>query len=196
MGYRVLILASTSPRRISLLGQIGIPFEVVDPGNVENSVALDPIVRVREHALCKAEAVSSRFPDRLVVAADTIVALKGEILEKPKNVDEAREMLRFLCGRTHTVFSAVALVERDVGLSDLRVSETKVTLKGLSSEEIDAYLVTRESMDKAGAYAAQGLGAVLVERVEGCFYNIVGLPMSLLFDMLKEAGFNILTIQH
>jgi len=189
----MLVLASTSPRRISLLKQLGVPFEAVDPGDVENSVALDPVAHVRDHALSKAEAVAAKYPDRLVIAADTIVVLDGRILEKPRNMEEAKAMLRVLCGRIHTVVSAVALVERDRGLSDLRIEETKVGMKKLTEEEIEAYVATGEPMDKAGAYAAQGIGAVIIERVEGCFYNVVGLPMSLLYDMLKDAGVDMLT---
>lgn len=193
MSCRMLVLASTSPRRISLLKQLGVPFEAVDPGDVENSVALDPVAHVRDHALSKAEAVAAKYPDRLVIAADTIVVLNGRILEKPRNMEEAKAMLRVLCGRIHTVVSAVALVERDRGLSDLRIEETKVGMKKLNEEEIEAYVATGEPMDKAGAYAAQGIGAVIIERVEGCFYNVVGLPMSLLYDMLKDAGVDMLT---
>ena len=193
MSRRMLVLASTSPRRISLLKQLGVPFEAVDPGDVENSVALDPVAHVRDHALSKAEAVAAKYPDRLVIAADTIVVLDGRILEKPRNMEEAKAMLRVLCGRIHTVVSAVALVERDRGLSDLRIEETKVGMKKLTEEEIEAYVATGEPMDKAGAYAAQGIGAVIIERVEGCFYNVVGLPMSLLYDMLKDAGVDMLT---
>lgn len=193
MSRRMLVLASTSPRRISLLKQLGVPFEAVDPGDAENSVALDPVAHVRDHALSKAEAVAAKYPDRLVIAADTIVVLDGRILEKPRNMEEAKAMLRALCGRIHTVISAVALVERDRGLSDLRIEETKVGMKKLTEEEIEAYVATGEPMDKAGAYAAQGIGAFIIERVEGCFYNVVGLPVSLLYDMLKDAGVDMLT---
>ena len=188
-----LVLASTSPRRIGLLKQLGIDFEVLDPGDVENSFSLDPETHVREHALSKAEAVASRHPDRLIVAADTIVVLDRKIVEKPHNVEEAGEMLRSLSGRTHRVVSAIALVRKKLSYLDVRTEETVVSMKRLSSGEIDAYVATGEPMDKAGAYAAQGLGAMIIERVDGCFYNVVGLPMSLLFDMLKEAGVNILT---
>ncbi|MCX6648929.1 MAG: Maf family protein [Candidatus Bathyarchaeota archaeon] len=191
----MLVLASTSPRRISLLKQLGVPFEAVDPGDAENSVAQDPVEHVREHARCKAEAVSGNYPDRLVIAADTIVVLDGRILEKPRSRKEAKTMLRALCGRTHTVISAIALIEKDKKFSDIRTEETRVTMKGLSEEEIEAYVATGEPMDKAGAYAAQGVGAIIIERVEGCFYNVVGLPMSLLHDMLKDAGINTLMLR-
>jgi septum formation protein len=189
---QVLVLASTSPRRASLLKQLRIDFEVVDPGDAENSESSDPITRVSENAMKKVEAVSTRFHDRIIVAADTIVVLEDKIIEKPMNLKEAKEMLRLLGGRTHTVVSAVAVIVKDKGLRDLRIEKTMVKMHRLSDDEIDAYVATGEPMDKAGAYAAQGIGAVIIEGVEGCFYNVVGLPLSLLHDMLKDAGLNTL----
>jgi septum formation protein len=188
----VLVLASTSPRRASLLRQLEIAFEVVDPGDAENSESSDPIMRVRENALKKVEAVSARYPDRIVVAADTIVVLDGRIIEKPKDADDAKRMLLVLGGRIHTVISAVAVVMKEKSLCDIQTEETKVSMRRLGEDEIDAYVATGEPMDKAGAYAAQGIGAVIIEGVEGCFYNVVGLPLSLLHDMLMDAGLNTL----
>ena len=190
MSRQMLVLASTSPRRIGLLRDFGIPFEAVDPGDAENSVSHDPITLVREHAIAKAESVAKKHPDRLVLAADTIVVLDGKIIEKPGSREEAKAMLRTLCGRTHTVISAVALIEK--GHTDVRTEETRVSMKKLGESEIEAYVATGEPMDKAGAYAAQGVGAFIIERVDGCFYNVVGLPMSLLYDMLKDAGVDAL----
>ncbi len=192
MNSKVLVLASTSPRRASLLKQLGIAFDVVDPGDAENSESSDPITRVRENALKKADAVSARYPDRIVVAADTIVVVEGRIMEKPKDADDAKRMLRVLGGRIHAVISAVAVVVKEISLCDIQTEETKVSMRRLSEEEIDAYVATGEPMDKAGAYAAQGIGAVIIEGVDGCFYNVVGLPLSLLHDMLKDAGLNTL----
>ena len=192
MNGQVLVLASTSPRRASLLRQLRIAFEVVDPGNAENSESSDPIKRVRENALKKVEAVSARYPDRIVVAADTIVVLDGRIIEKPKDADDAKHMLLILGGRIHTVISAVAVVIKEKSLCNIQTEETKVSMRRLGEDEIDAYVATGEPMDKAGAYAAQGIGAVIIEGVEGCFYNVVGLPLSLLHDMLKDAGLNTL----
>ncbi len=194
MTRQTLVLASTSPRRISLLRDLGITFEAVDPGNAENSTSSDPTTHVKDHALSKAKAVAEKHQDRLVLAADTIVVLDGRIIEKPKSVDEAKQMLHTLCGRTHTVISAVALVEKIRGYTDLRTEETRVTMKRLSDVEIDAYVATGEPMDKAGAYAAQGVGAFIIEMVEGDFYNVVGLPLSLLYNMLRDAGFPVLSI--
>jgi septum formation protein len=192
LNRQMLVLASTSPRRVGLLNQLGIEFDVVDPGDAENSTSQDPITRVRDHALSKAENVARKYPDRLIVAADTIVVLDGKILEKPNSRDEAKDMLRTLGGRMHRVVSAIALLEKNRNLMDIRTEETIVSMKKLSEEEIEAYVATGEPMDKAGAYAAQGVGAVIIEKVNGCFYNVVGLPLSLLHAMLKKAGLNTL----
>ncbi len=194
MNSRKLVLASTSPRRSSLLMQLGVEFDVVDPGNAENSIELDPENHVMEHALCKAKAVAENYPDRLVIAADTIVVFMGRILEKPRNREEAKEMLRALGNKTHMVISAVAIVEKGKGITDVRTEKTKVTMMGLNEDEIETYVATGEPMDKAGAYAAQGVGAVIIERVDGCFYNVVGLPLNLLHRMLKEVGYNTLLV--
>lgn len=194
MTRQTLVLASTSPRRINLLRDLGISFEAVDPGNAESSTSSDPMIHVKDHALSKARAVVEKQYDRLVLAADTIVVLDGRIIEKPRSVDEAKRMLHTLCGRTHIVISAIALLRRDNNYTDLRTEETRVTMKRLSDAEIDAYVATGEPMDKAGGYAAQGVGAFIIERVEGDFYNVVGLPLSLLYDMLRKAGFDVLSI--
>jgi septum formation protein len=162
---------------------LGIAFDVVDPGDAENSESSDPITRVRENALKKAEAVSDRYHDRIV--------LDGRIIEKPKDANDAKRMLRVLGGRIHTVISAVVVV-KERSQCKIQTEETKVSMRRLSEEEIEAYVATGEPMDKAGAYAAQGIGAVIIEGVEGCFYNVVGLPLSLLHDMLKDAGLNTL----
>jgi septum formation protein len=186
LSRQMLVLASTSPRRISLLKQLGVPFEAVDPGDVENSVSKDPVTHVKAHAEAKAEAVAPKYPDRIIIAADTIVVLDGKILEKPRNQEEAKTMLRALCGRTHTVISAITIIKKKH--TNTKTEETKVTMKAFTEEEIEAYVATGEPMDKAGAYAAQGVGAFIIERVDGCFYNVVGLPLSLLYDMLRDAG--------
>ncbi len=193
MGRQMLVLASTSPRRVELLRQLGVEFDVVDPGDAENNSSTDPAAHVKENALSKAEAVAKRRPNELIVAADTIVVLDGRIIEKPHDTKEAEEMLQNLSGRTHKVFSAVAIIRKCDRHIDVRTEETRVTMKVLDEDEIKAYVATGEPRDKAGAYAAQGIGALIVERVDGCFYNVVGLPMSLLFDMLKSAGVNLLT---
>jgi septum formation protein len=190
LNHHQLILASTSPRRVNLLKQLGLDFDIVDPGSAENSENKNPEMRVKENALSKARAVFVDEPDRLVIAADTIVVLGDKILEKPKTREEAKEMLRIIGGNIHAVISAIAIVNKVTGFIDVRTEETFVEMKLLEEEEIEAYVNTGEPMDKAGAYAAQGIGAVMITRVEGSFYNVVGLPISLLHTMLKEAGYN------
>ena len=192
MNRQMLVLASTSPRRVELLRQLSIEFDVADPGDAENSTSQDPKTRVRENALSKAEAVAKKYPNKLIIAADTIVVLDGKILEKPISRNEAKYMLRTLGGRRHRVVSAIALIERSRNLIDIRTEETIVSMKKLKEDEIEAYVATGEPMDKAGAYAAQGVGAVIIKKVNGCFYNVVGLPLSLLHSMLKNAGVNTL----
>jgi septum formation protein len=194
LKHQAIVLASTSPRRVSLLKQLGIEFDVVDPKDVEKSNSKDPMTRAREHARCKAEAVAAKYPYRLIIAADTIVVIGGKILEKPRTEEEAKDMLRALNGRIHKVISAIVLIEKSRGILDIRTEETLVKIKKLDENEIESYVRTGESMDKAGAYAAQGIGAVLIERVNGCYNNIVGLPLKLLYEMLKDSGLNILTL--
>jgi septum formation protein len=149
LNRQTLVLASTSPRRVGLLRQLGIEFDIADPGDAENSTSQDPQTRVRENALSKAEAVVKKYPDRLIVAADTIVVLDGKILEKPSSREEAKDMLRTLGGRMHRVVSAIVLLEKNRNLMDIRTEETIVSMKKLSEEEIEAYVATGEPMDKA-----------------------------------------------
>lgn len=181
-----LILASASPRRASLLRQIGIPFEVV-PSDVSEDVTLSP--EPKEHALelarRKARDVAGRRADGIILGADTVVVLDGEILGKPHGADEAVQMLRKLSGRWHEVITAVVLLDPSKGGSHEAVEVTRVKFRDLSGEEVEEYVASGESMDKAGAYGIQGMGAVLVERIEGCYFNVVGLPLARLVEMLR-----------
>ena len=135
----------------------------------------------------KASEVAGRFPGNWVVGADTVVAIDGMILGKPKDEAEAKSMLRRLAGATHSVFTGVALIAPD-GRSLSETDETKVTFRPLSDEEISAYVACGESMDKAGAYAIQGRGTLLASRIEGCYFNVVGLPLFLLSRMFASMG--------
>ena len=189
---RRVVLASTSPRRAELLMRLGLSFEVIDPGEAESSVSVDAESRAMENALSKGRAVAEALSDGIVVAADTVVLLDGVILEKPRDPSDAVRMLKALSGRIHMVISAVTVIDVGLGTSETRLSRTRVKIRRLSEEQIVTYIASGESLDKAGAYAAQGLGSVLIEWVDGCFYNVVGLPLSLLYNMLKEAGLDIL----
>ncbi len=191
-----LILASGSPRRRELLQGLGLRFDVV-PSAVEESPGwAEPIGAPAEAAvsvaLAKAQDVGARFPDAVVVGADTIVVLDGRTLGKPCDAAMAREMLSELVGRDHLVVTGVAVGMPEAGRWATGHEVTRVWMREAAPGEIDAYVKTGEPMDKAGAYAIQGKGSVLVERIEGCYFNVVGLPLARLARMLQEFGLYIL----
>ncbi len=183
----MLVLASQSPRRREILSNAGFTFEV-RPANVEEFplAAEDPAGYVLRLARDKAAAAGAG-PDDYVLAADTTVAAAGHILEKPHSVVDAARMLRLLSGRTHQVLTGVCL--RHQGREWFDVSSTQVRFVTLSEDEILAYASSGEPMDKAGAYAIQGLASKFVDRIEGCYFNVVGLPVSLVYRFLKDAGY-------
>lgn len=189
---RKIILASKSPRRRFLLEQIGLTF-AVDPSGVEEKTdySLPPSEVAVNLSLQKAQAVAERYPDALIIAADTLVVFKGNILGKPKDEQEAREVLSELSGAGHVVITGLSLVDSRTGKTIYDHSETKVYFRYLSPREIDAYVATGEPLDKAGSYAIQGRGAALVNRIEGEYSGVVGLPLSLLVEKLKDFGINI-----
>ncbi|NLC76802.1 MAG: septum formation inhibitor Maf [Clostridia bacterium] len=188
-----LVLASASPRRRELLERLGIPFKVsvskaeenIDRGN------LTPEQLARELALLKAKDVARTLEDGLVIGADTIVVLDDEILGKPKSREEAGRMLHLLSGRSHQVITGLALVEAGGGRVQLTSEVTTVWFRRLDPGEVEWYLDTGEPMDKAGAYGIQGKGSILVDRIEGCYFNVVGLPLTRLYLMLKERGYRL-----
>lgn len=186
-----IVLASTSPRRRSLLNQIGLLFTVADPGEVETSTALNPSTRAVENASKKVESVAADHPHSIVVGADTIVVLGGKMLGKPRSKREAREMLRNLRGVQHIVVTGLAVLDTDTGKTENRTVETRVFMRDISDDELEAYVASGEPLGKAGGYAIQGSGAVFVERVEGCFFNVVGLPLPVLYDALKGFGVDL-----
>ena len=187
---RDFILASSSPRRFELLRQIGLPFQSIVPSVDESTDRTDPFEIVSELSARKAAAVAKNNPISVVIAADTIVVADGQVLGKPKGETEAAEMLRSLSGRSHYVYTGVTVIcdER----IETGICRTEVFFKPLSEEMIAGYLHTNEPFDKAGAYGIQGKGAVLVDRIDGDYSNVVGLPLSLLYEMLKEFGIEIL----
>jgi septum formation protein len=155
----------------------------------EASVNPDPKTRVMENALAKARSVLG-LEEGLVVGADTVVYIDGMILGKPSSCDEARIMMETLSGRAHTVFTGLAVIDTGSGREEVSCEETRVHMMELSDMDIGRYVETGEPMGKAGAYAIQGLGAVFVERVDGCFHNVVGLPLSLLWKMMQGMGYD------
>ena len=183
-----LILASSSPRRRAILNQLGLVHIVHASGLKEQPVLGEsPAATVERLALEKARAVQEFYRNDIILAADTAVVLDGEMLGKPKDRQDARNMLRRLQGRSHQVMTGVAVLSPAGEWSG--VSITKVRMRSLSDEEIEAYVASGEPMDKAGAYAIQGLGASLIEEISGCFYNVVGLPVSLTIRLLRRAGY-------
>ena len=182
-----LVLASGSPRRRELLEMIGLKFELAVPDVHETSLHEDQPSRfVTEIALAKAQSVSSGFEGALVLGADTIVVLDGRILGKPRDEAEAAGMLRALSGRTHEVYTGVALVDTETGLGRTGFERSQVTMKTLSEEEIARYVATREPADKAGSYGIQGFGAIFIQHIKGCYFNVMGLPLARLYQMLEE----------
>ena len=174
-----LVLASASPRRADLLRLLGLNFEI-DPSHISEDldIPLPPEDHVLEISRKKADAVAPRHKNALILSADTVVALGNHILEKPADASQARDMLTRLSGKTHRVLTGLALSDTQSGntLSDIAI--TKVTFRLLTPEEIRLYVETGEPLDKAGAYGAQGRAAAFIESISGCFYNVVGLPLS------------------
>jgi septum formation protein len=168
---------------------VGVPFRVV-PSRIEEVPRRGepPLRFVRRAAREKGEEVASLYPRAFVLSADTIVVLRGRILGKPADREEARRMLSLLAGREHLVHTAACLVRAEDGYRDALCATTRVRFRPLSKEEIAAYLRTGESDDKAGAYAAQGAGNLLIERISGSYTNVVGLPMTQTLSMLLRAG--------
>lgn len=181
----MLILASKSPRRKELLKQIGIPFVVVvsDAEEVSGN-SWTPAALVVENAKRKARAVAEKYPDSPVLGADTVVSSERKIFGKPKDKDEARKMLTALSGKMHEVTTGLALINRN----EIRTTSvtTKVFFDTMTKADIDAYIATEEPMDKAGAYAIQGKAARFIEKIEGSYSNVVGLPLNALIQLSKD----------
>ena len=183
-----LVLASRSPRRVEIMRGLGFAFDVEPaPEHLEDGVSHDdPFAVPQLLAARKCAHVSERRPNALVIAADTVVIVDDLILNKPASDAEAHTFLRLLAGRMHVVVTGVAIQHhaRDVRIE--KSERTFVTFRELSDDEISSYVATGEGRDKAGSYAAQGVGAGLIRTIDGCFFNVVGLPVSLLLDMLRE----------
>jgi septum formation protein len=194
-----IILASGSPRRKELLEKIGLKF-IVDPSDYEEDlparIQMGTDLELEELAksisIGKATAVAKKYPDAIIIAADTIGVLGEKVIGKPGTPKEAREMLEALSGKSHSVISAFTVLESASQKMITRTVQTKVFFKKLNRAEIENYVKTEEPLDKAGAYAIQGKGAILVEKINGDYYNVVGLPLSALSEVLKEFGVDIL----
>ena len=178
-----LLLASTSPQRRAILEQLGIPFDVVPPRYDERDPPdAAPLDLVREHARGKARSVAPDADGRPVLGVDTAVVLEGRVFGKPRNTGEAEAMLERLGGRTHEVVSGLCLLTP--GWEEVKHEVTRVTFRPLTARDLASYLATGEWDGRAGAYAIQGRGAALVERVDGDYLNVVGLPAAVLVRLL------------
>lgn len=193
-----LILASSSPRRKELLEQLSLSFEVVTSSVDESLIELtEPEQLVMELALRKARSVAATsFLSAVIIGADTVVSIDGQILGKPKDKKQAFQMLQQLSNRKHQVFTGISLVEVKSGrirqiLTNFR--KTDVWMRTLSEQDISWYVETGEPMDKAGSYGIQAFGACLVDRIDGCYFNVVGLSLSLLEKMFRQLGYHLMT---
>ena len=192
-----IILASRSPRRRALLEQMGVsPFRVIAPDIDESAVSgASPGALVQALSLKKAQAVrAGEGAGSLIIAADTVVCLDGTVLGKPAGEEEAFRMLQALSGRRHQVYTGLTVLRGEQVVSQW--VETAVRFRTLGQEEIRAYIATGEPMDKAGAYGIQGLGGLFVEGIEGDYYNVVGLPVCRLGQILRRFGVDCLTGRH
>ncbi len=185
-----LILASASPRRAELLTRLNLTFEVI-PADVDESFTTqdDPFDLVRRLSTAKAEAVAKDHPEALVLAADTVVVYRDEIMGKPKSKDENLEFINRLSGHTHAVFTGHAFVLGDKRAD--RVVQTAVRFRKLSDGEIERYVETGEGLDKAGGYAIQGYGSALVREVRGCYFNVMGLSVPNVAELAQSFGFQL-----
>jgi len=184
-----LILASKSPRRYELLKQVGLDFEVfpsrVSEDFVQKGSPQEHVIRLAE---VKARDVASEYPDSWVIAADTIVTIGGSILGKPKNREDAMEMLGCLSGREHWVLTGISVCHLEKGKGDQEAVQTAVKVKTLTPPEMKWYVQTGEPYDKAGGYAIQGTGSFMIESIRGSYTNVVGLPLCELIQMLSRLG--------
>jgi septum formation protein len=184
-----LILASKSPRRYELLKQMGLDFDVI-PSRIEEDIVSEepPEQHVIRLAEAKALEVGNQYPDRWVIAADTIVYIHGSILGQPKNREEALAMLRFLSGQEHWVLTGFSVHHLAKGKGDWKAVQTAVKVKIISPVEMEWYIQTGEPFDKAGGYAIQGVGSFMIESIRGSYTNVVGLPLCELIQMLNRLG--------
>ncbi len=190
---KTIVLASASPRRREILKKAGLTFRVdASEYDEEIDARLSPHTLARRLSRHKAEAVAGRYKRAVIIAADTLVIFRGKIYGKPRTPAEAGRVLRILNGRKHSVITGFTVLDAGTGKKVTRSVETKVWFRKLAMEEIDGYVRSREPLDKAGAYAIQGLGASLIRKIEGDYYNVVGLPLSALAESLGKFGIRLL----
>jgi septum formation protein len=184
----MLILASASPRRHELLAQAGLTFEIHAAHTDESRQPNEPPANyVRRLALEKAQAIHSRFPNATILGADTTVVLDNEIMNKPTGLADAERMLRALCGRTHQVYTGIAVVTAST--QRVHLETTHVSFSEIGAADLTHYLASGDPLDKAGAYGIQGFAARWIPRIEGDYFNVVGLPIAATIRLLRESGF-------
>ncbi len=184
---RKLVLASSSPRRAELLRKAKVDFEILFPQNiVEENISADPVSHVMELSRKKAESVVEKAKNRLILGADTVVVLNGEILGKPRDKEDALRILKMLSSKEHKVYTGITLLDERSGERVSGYQLTRVKFNRLQEEEIKDYIESGEPLDKAGAYGIQGMGNFLVERIEGDLDNVIGLPVRKLKELLIE----------
>ncbi|MBD3343479.1 MAG: septum formation protein Maf [Chitinivibrionales bacterium] len=190
LGDIKIILASQSPRRKQILEQMGLEFEIivpVIPNEEEEYIVLDDVGgSLQRLADAKATSVSHANPSALVLGADTVVVINGEVLGKPRSADDAARMLMRLAGRMHYVYTAIAARCEKINFNCTALAETKVFFRNISKEDLEYYLAYEHYMDKAGAYAIQGKAMAFVDKIEGCFYNVMGLPVKETINLIEE----------
>lgn len=183
-----IVLASSSPRRIELIKSIGLEFTQVTPRAKEEQVSDDPVETVEMNSFRKAESIMHQFPDSLIIGSDTVVYLERKILGKPVNDEDAERMLWDLSGKIHHVFTGVTIIDSKTGNRMTRHTKTSVLFKKLTENSIRNYIKSGEPKDKAGAYGIQGKGRKLIDRIDGSYTNVVGLPIELVSEMLEKYG--------
>ncbi len=183
----MIVLASASPRRSELLRNAAIPFRV-KPGHVPEypNPGESPLAYCQRLARDKARAVQSQFPDCFILGADTVVIVDEHLLEKPQDAEDAVRMIKLMLDRSHLVTTGVCLIAPGGKVEDIRSETTEVTFSSMTDEEIRSYVATGEPMDKAGAYGIQGVASRWIRRVDGCYFNVMGLPIGLVYRMLRE----------
>ncbi len=182
-----IILASSSPRRKALLKQIGLEFKI-DASNIEEKLnpRLKPRGNAEQLSLAKAQAVSERYDDALIIAADTFIVLGDEIIGKPKDGKEAKRTLNKISGRSFSVITGFTILDKAKRKTVTKSVETKIFFKNLSKKEIADYIASEEPLDAAGGFKLQERGAVFIEKIEGDYYNVVGLPLNVLYEELRK----------
>ena len=180
-----LVLASRSPRRRQLLKTLGVKYIAAESEFHEIDHADGtPGQHVQDNALGKAQAAAARYKNALIIGADTVVVYRQRVLGKPKNMAEAIEYLQLLQGKTHAVYTGLGIIDTKENITVVDFEKTLVTMRSLNEKEIRAYLSRIKPLDKAGAYAIQGAGAIIVNKIAGCYYNVVGFPLAKLEEML------------